>query len=80
VALASTFLILNAAAATCLTRTMLRLLVVDLETAHAALLHATTNAANVRGAEPNFHPTMPHLHAAVSSRMKTFPAISTASS
>jgi len=55
-------------------------LVVLLAIARAALLHATTNAANVRGADPNFLLMMPHLHAAVSSRMKTFPAISTSSS
>jgi hypothetical protein len=67
VALASTFLVLDVSAATCLTRQMLWLIamfVVLLDIARVALPHATTNAENVRVADPNSLLTRPHLHAA----------------
>jgi hypothetical protein len=59
VALASTFLVLDAAAATCLTRKMmlrpLAMLAVVPDLARAAFLHARTIAAdNASGADPNF--------------------------
>jgi hypothetical protein len=83
-ALASTFPVLDAAAATCLTRKMmlrpLEMLAVVQDLARAAFLHATTSAADVSGADPNFlRPTTLHGHAARSSRTKTFPVTSTAS-
>jgi hypothetical protein len=58
VALASTFPVLDTAAATCLTRKMMlrqfEMLAVLPDLARAAFLHATTIAANVSGADPNF--------------------------
>jgi hypothetical protein len=77
---ASTFLVLDAATATCLTARMtLHLLVVLLAVARAALPTAMMTVITP-GANPTFHRTMPHLNAVVSSRMKTFPAMSTTSS
>ena len=82
--LASTFLVLDASAETCLTRKLLsplKLPVVVPDLAVVALLHArTTSADDAIGAELTlFPPTIPHGHAARSSRTKTFPVTSTAS-
>jgi hypothetical protein len=61
---ASTFLVLDAAAATCLTARMtLRLLVVLSAVAHADLPTAMTTVI-APDANPTFHLTMPHLNAA----------------
>ena len=58
----------------------LEMLAVVQDLARAAFLHATTSAADVSGADPNFlRPTTLHGHAARSSRTKTFPVTSTAS-
>ena len=76
----STFQVLDTAAATCLTtRITLGLLVVLSAVACDALPTAMTTVITP-GANPTFHLMMPHLIAAVSSCMKTFPDISTASS
>jgi hypothetical protein len=80
VALASTFLVLDVVVAICLTTKTLWLIVVLLAIARAVLLKATTNTTNVCGTNLHFPLMMPHLHDAVSSRMKTFPDISTVSS
>ena len=56
-----------------ITRMTLRLLVVL-----SAVVRRTADRDDDPGANPTFHLTMPHLNDAVSSRMKTFPAISTA--
>jgi hypothetical protein len=72
----STFQVLDTAAATCLTtRITLGLLVVL-----SAVVRRTADRDDDPGANPTFHLMMPHLIAAVSSCMKTFPDISTASS
>jgi hypothetical protein len=78
---ASTSLVLDEAAATCLTaRKTLRLPAVLSAAVRAALLIAMMTIVIVLGANLTSHLTMPHLNAAVSSPMKTFPAIFTASS
>jgi hypothetical protein len=76
---ASTFLVLDTAASTCvIARMTLRLLVV-LSVARPALQTAMTTVI-VPGSNQTFHLTMQHLNTAVSSRMKTFPAMSTSPS
>jgi hypothetical protein len=78
---ASTFRVLAAVAATCLTARMtLRMPAVISAAVHAALLIVMMKIVIVLVANLTSHLTMPHLNAAVSSHMKTFPAISTASS
>ena len=73
-----TSLVLETPAATCLTpRITFRLLVVLSAVTHIALLTVMTSVI-APGENPIFHLMMPHLNVAVSSHMKTFPAISTA--
>jgi hypothetical protein len=64
-----TSLVLDAAAATCLTRKTIRLLVVLSVAVRAVLLKAMMPAAIAPGANPIFHLMMQHLNAAVSSRI-----------
>jgi hypothetical protein len=78
---ASTSLVLDAAAATCLTaRKTFRLPAVLSAAVRASLLITMMTIVIVLGANPTSHQTMPHLNDAVSSNMKTFHAIFTASS
>jgi hypothetical protein len=69
VAPALTSLVLDASAATCLTRKTIRLFVVLSADVRVVLLNAMTPAAIAPGANPIFHLMMPHLNAAVSSRI-----------
>jgi hypothetical protein len=77
---ASTSLVLDAAAATCLTaRKTLRLPDVLSAAVRDALLIDMMTIVIVLGANLTSHLTMQHLNPVVSSRMKTFPAIFTSS-
>jgi hypothetical protein len=68
VASALTSLVLDASAATCLTRQPIRLLVVLSAVAHAVLLNAMTTTVIAPGTHSIFNLMMPHLNAAVSRR------------